>query len=103
MQQFTAYLMTVPNLLIVAGVWTLIQSVVKAAPGLLTHPVAARILPLVPILLCSAAVWIPGAVEGDPTIGSRIFLGIVLGALCGHAHKIFKQTALGQDTRINGR
>lgn len=100
---FASYLLTVPNLLIVAAVWSLIQVTSRILPSVIDHPITARLMPLVPIAMCSAAVWLPGSVEGDPSIATRIYLGIVLGAMVGHAHKILRQTALGHDDRIVDR
>lgn len=97
------YLMRVEHLLIVAGVWILQSVAVKVFPRIKAHRFYARLAPVAPIALCSIAVWIPGVVELDLGVGSRIFLGIVLGALVANAHKIFGQTVLGRDDRINGK
>lgn len=100
---FTDYLLQISNLLIVAAVSTLLETVHRIFPKVKTHSIWARIAPAAPILLCSAAVWIPGAADPGLTSGARIMLGIVLGAMTANAHKILKQTALGQDRRINGK
>lgn len=98
------YLMRVENLIVVAAVWTLISVLARIFPRLKSHPVWARAAPAAPMVLCSIAVWIPGTVNGDIGIGSRIFLGIILGALVANGHKIFGQTVLGNDARIkNGK
>ncbi len=99
MDQFGAQLLTFPNLLIVAAVWVLLSTVRRVFPVLGESPVWARLSPVMPIALCSAAVWIPGAVSVE-SIGSRIMLGIVLGALAANGHKILRQTGLGRDKRI---
>jgi hypothetical protein len=110
--QFVDYLFTVPNMSIVTSVWVFLGLLHAAFPSLKMHPIYARFLPFLPILLASAAVWIPGAVvlpgatpeamPDDPTIATRIFLGICLGALAGQGNKIFKQTVMGRDERIEG-
>lgn len=97
------YLMRVEHLLIVAVVWILQSTVVRVAPRFKKTRFYARTAPVAPLLLCSIAVWIPGVVADDLGIGSRIFLGIVLGALTANGHKIFGQTVLGNDERINGK
>ncbi len=100
--QLIDYLMRVDNLLVVAAVWVLISVVNRVFPKLKAHRVYARIAPALPILLCSAAVWIPGTADPELGVGSRIFLGIVLGALVANAHKLLGQTVLGRDDRIKG-
>lgn len=101
---FTDYLFQIENLLIVAAVWTLLTTTHRMFPKIKAHSVWARLAPAAPILLCSAAVWIPGAADSAMSVGSRIMLGITLGAMTANAHKILKQTALGQDARIkNGK
>jgi hypothetical protein len=94
------YLMRVEHLLVVAAVWFLQSVFCRVFPRAKAHKLYARIAPVVPLLLCSGAVWIPGVVSDDIGIGSRIFLGVVLGALTANAHKIFGQTVLGRDDRI---
>lgn len=101
--QFIDYLMTVPNLLIVSSVWILQGSVAKAFPSVRDHHLYARIAPVLPIVMASIFVWVPGAVVADVSIASRVFLGITLGFLSAHGHKLFRQTALGQDQRIQLR
>ena len=98
--QFIDYLFTVPNLLIVSSVWILLGRVRKSLPKVKATAFYARLEPLLPIILASAAVWVPGAVEDTMTIASRIFLGVVLGFLAAHGNKVFRQTALGRDRRI---
>ncbi len=97
---FADYLLQVENLLIVAACWTLMETIHKIFPRVKSHSIWARFAPAAPILLCSAAVWIPGAVASEVSVGTRILLGIVLGAMTANAHKILKQTALGHDDRI---
>jgi hypothetical protein len=103
MKEFLSYLVQTENLLIVAAVWVLISAACRAFPRLKAHRLWARIAPVLPILLCSAAVWIPGCADPELGIGSRILLGIVLGAMVANAHKIFGQTVLGKDERIKPR
>ncbi len=100
---FTDYLFQVPNLLIVGATYVLIGIKQRIFPNLQRHHVWARIAPLAPIILCSGFVWIPGAGPEGVSVGSRIMLGIVLGAMAAHGHKIFRQSALGQDDRIKNR
>lgn len=100
---FTDYLLTVANLAIVGASWTILKTVHMVFPRVKAHSLWARFAPVAPILLCSAAVWIPGA-TGPMTLGARIMLGVILGAMTANAHKILKQTALGHDERIqNGK
>lgn len=96
------YLMRLDNLLIVAAVWVLISVVNRCFPRMRQTKAYARLAPALPVLLCSAAVWVPGAADPNLGIGSRIFLGIVLGAVVANAHKLLGQTVLGRDARISG-
>ena len=100
MNQFIDYLLRTEHLLAVAGVWILLSLFAKLLPRIALTRIYARIVPLLPIVLCSGAVWLPGIAQSGLGVGARIFLGIVLGALVGHAHKIFGQTVLGKDARL---
>lgn len=97
---FAAYLMQVENLLIVAAVWTVIKLAQRFLPDVFKQRLVVRFLPLLPIGLTSLAVWLPGVGPVDLTAGNRVLLGIVLGAMVAHAHKVFAQTALGYDRRL---
>ena len=99
MVDFVAYLMTAENWLIMAAVSVSIHTVQLFMPGLERNPTWGRLLPVLPVLLCSAAVWMPGLVDGSA--GQRIALGIVLGVFDGQAYKLLRQTILGHDRRIN--
>lgn len=101
--EFIAYLLQVPNLLIVLGSSVILGVIHRVFPTFGGHHWWARFAPLAPILLCSALVWVPGAGPDGITVGSRILLGIVLGAMSANAHKIFKQSLFGHDDRIKHR
>lgn len=94
------FLLQPQNLLIVGAVWTALQTLRKVLPKLTSHHIYARLAPVLPLVLASAAVWLPGAVADGTTVGSKVLLGLVLGAMVGHTHKLLKQTGLGQDRRI---
>jgi hypothetical protein len=95
---WAAYLLQTEHMLIACAVWVLIALTRSLWPGLDNNRLWVRLLPALPVAACSVAVWIPGLVEG-PT-AERVLLGIVLGALCGHAHKLTKRTVFGNDKRI---
>ena len=90
------------NLAVVVGVWVLITTLHKAVPELKGKGWWARLQPVLPLVLCTAALWIPGAAQADQSAADRILLGLLLGFAVGHAHKIVKQTGMGADARING-
>jgi len=100
---FVDYLLQPPNLLIVLGSSVLLGVFHRVFPDIREHHFWARVAPLAPIILCSGMVWIPGVGIQGLTHGSRVLLGIVLGALAANAHKIFRQGLLGHDTRIKDR
>ena len=89
------------NALLMVAVWTLIQLVRRLFPGALTGSGAlARFMPLAPILLCCAAVWIPGPwLSPDETWGQRLVLGVVLGALTSNIHNLLSK--LGLESLLN--
>ena len=99
--QFIDYLWTMPNLMIVSSVWILLNRFRKAFPEVSKHSFYARLQPLLPILLASGAVWIPGAIDAPMAVASRVFLGITLGFGAAYANKLLRQTVLGKDSRIS--
>jgi hypothetical protein len=100
MNEFTEILWRLESLLTMAAVWVLMSAAKKTIPKVMQNPLVIRLLPLVPIALCSGAVWIPGLAPAGIEAGPRIMLGVVLGAGAGQAHKILKQTGLGRDPAI---
>ena len=101
MTDFASYLMQVNHMLIVVSVWVLMSLVRRIVPAVGDHHIYATLSPVLPIVLCSVAVWIPGLVDGS--IATKIMLGIVLGAMAANGHKIVRQTLLGDDQRIRNR
>jgi hypothetical protein len=101
--QLIDHLMRVENLSIAVAVWVLLSVTLRVFPKIKRHRLWARLAPAAPILLCSAAVWVPGVVDDSLSIGSRIVLGVLLGAISANAHKILGQTVLGKDERIKKR
>lgn len=99
--EFAEYLLRIENMLIVACVWVLMTTIRRSFPRLGESQIWARLSPIIPIILCSGLVWVPGAVEGS--VSTRIMVGVVLGAMAANGHKILKQTALGDDHRVRGR
>jgi len=100
MTEFTDLLWRLESVLIMAAVWVLMSAAKKVFPDKMQLAIVARVLPLIPIALCSGAVWIPGLAPDGIQVGPRIMLGVVLGAGAGQAHKILKQTGLGRDSAI---
>lgn len=84
-------------LLLVVG--TLLQIFVKLFPRFWSTDFGSRLLPLAPLLLCAAAVWVPGLAPADLSSLDRIVLGIMLGGTAGQTHKVITQTGLGRDSR----
>ena len=98
MAGWVEYLLRTEHMLIMCAVWIALGAVQTIWPRLARDQRWVRALPLLPIVGCSALVWAPGLVDGEPV--EKVLLGVVLGALCGHAWKIAKQTMLGNDKRI---
>jgi hypothetical protein len=99
MEQFVTYLLRAENVLIMLAVSVSISVVHRLfAQHLERNPVWIRLLPVLPIMMCSVAVWLPDLVIGGAY--EKILLGVVLGAFSGHAHKLIRQTVFGNDKRI---
>lgn len=99
MGNFAAYLLRTEHLLLMLAVSVTVSMAPRLVPALADNPYWVRLLPVLPIAACSAAVWLPGLVSG--TVAERVLLGVVLGALCGHAYKMVTQTIFGNDRRIS--
>lgn len=89
-------LLTYWNVLLVVAVWTVVQTIRGMFPGWLSKGgKLASVVPALPIVICSAAVWIPGPwLTSDASWGERVVLGVVLGALTANGHSIVKKTGL---------
>lgn len=98
-------LLTHWNVLLVVAVWALIQSVRRTAPAhwFAKRAPLGRLLPLLPLLLCGAAVWIPGPwFKGDESVGEKVVLGIVLGALTANFAGIASRFGIAKVLRLDG-
>jgi hypothetical protein len=99
MEVFFSQLTRYQNMLLVVSVWVALATFKAMFKRAAKSRLYARIAPLLPVLLCSAGVWIPGVAD-DHTIGTRIMLGVILGAITANSHKILKQSIIGKDERI---
>jgi hypothetical protein len=99
----TSKFLTHWNLLLVVAVWVLIQTAKRILPDELFDEgkPLARILPIVPILACNLAVWIPGPWV-DPSEGAaqRVILGTILGAICSNGHSVLSRLGLHSLLRL---
>ena len=100
MSDFATYILQVENVLIMLASSAVIFTARQALPSLRHNAAWARLLPVLPVALCSLAVWMPGLVGGRAS--QKLLLGIVLGALSGHAYKLVTQTVFGNDRSIRG-
>lgn len=82
------------HIIAMVATWALIEVIKRLVPTMATSGWFKRLLPLMPLIFCSAAVWLPGVSMPMPW-GSRVLLGIVLGSISGHVHKMARQTLLG--------
>lgn len=98
MSGWASYLLRVEHMLIMCAVWAILGLTRSLWPGLDKNRLWIRILPALPVVGCSIAVWVPGMVDGSTA--ERVLLGVVLGAMCGHAYKLTKQSIFGNDKRI---
>ena len=95
--------LTPHNLGIMIAAWFLIAMSRKIFPVFYAKSVVIRLLPLFPMLLCMALIWLPGLAPKGATWGWKLVLGILLGWGVGHLHKVLKQTVLGKDVYIEGK
>ncbi len=90
------------NLYLVVATYVLLNTFFRILPPALeTNVVLVRLIPVFPILLCSAGVWFPGQQPAGMTAGDKVMIGLILGYVCGHMHKFWMQTVMGQDSRLN--
>ena len=99
LSEFVNTILTIQNLFIMVASSALLQTVNKVFPKQCRQQWYVRIQPLLPMLLCSVFVWLPGA-RPDEAIGPRIFVGLILGMTSSTVYKIFKQSIMKKDTRI---
>lgn len=72
-----------------------------APPGLDENSLYVRLLPVYPVPLCMGIVWIPGlSATAALTTGDKIALGAALGIGLAWSFKVWRQTVLGKDERI---
>lgn len=98
--QLLALLSHPGNLVIMAGAWALLSTARQMFPRVAAHSISVRLMPVLPILVCSAEVWLPGLSLGVVGAGDRVLLGIVLGFATGHGFKVAAQSLLGKDARL---
>ena len=100
----TDMLLTETNALVMAGVFCLLMMVHKIFPEITTRPIYKRLLPVLPELLCTGLLFMPGIhAEGQPWTVT-VLTGLILGVASSKFHKVFKQTLLGDDKDIkNGK
>jgi len=89
-------LLTYWNVLLIVAVWSLVQTVRGISPQLFgKEGKLHRVVPAMPMVACSAAVWIPGPwLEASASWGEKVVLGVVLGAITANGHSIVKRTGL---------
>jgi hypothetical protein len=91
------------NLYLMAAVYAFLEVVQRILPPKVTkNKIYVRLLPLYPIILCSAGVWTPGQQPADMSAVSKVLVGIILGYACAHSYKFWKQTIRGRDERLPG-
>ena len=87
------------NAAISTAAWFIIGGLTKAFAGSRAEKVWARLLPLLPLLVCAGLYFLAAPV--GLTFSEKLMMGLMLGALTGHGDKALKQTVRGQDDRIN--
>lgn len=99
--KFTNILVRYESLMITGATWVVIQTFWKAVPNIANHPILARLKPLMSVILCTGAAFLPSfRLEGQQWDETLLY-GIVLGSGTSYAHKILAQVGFGKDHRIN--
>jgi len=87
-------LLTYQNVLVMIGTWVLVVTARKTAPKFFTDGFGKRLLPLMPLVFAQALVWATIRFQPDATVGERIILGIILGAIAANGHSVLKRFGL---------
>jgi hypothetical protein len=95
-QQLMDLVLKLENLMVVVAVWVVVNRFSKAFPKILRMAVVRKVWPLVPLVLCISAMWLPGIAQSSLAIGDKILLGLVLGGAEEIAHKVLKKWLGGQ-------
>jgi hypothetical protein len=87
-------LLSYQNVLVIVAAWTIITTLRKMAPSFFTAGIGQRLLPLLPLVVCQALVWATMVWQPTSTVGEKILLGFVLGALTSNAHSVLRRFGL---------
>jgi hypothetical protein len=79
--------------LMAAGAWFVLWVLRKIWKGMDNIEWVKKFKPVYPALLCQGFVWIPGAMptEPEPTIGTRILMGLWCGFLASIGYQLLKR------------
>lgn len=100
MEQLTQIFLEPSNFAIIVATWVLIDTYRRMFPMAARSSISARLEPLLPLLIASGFLWIPGVAQEALGVGDKLVLGIVLGWGTGWAHKFLGQSIRGRDQRI---
>ena len=87
-------LLTYQNVLVIIGAWFVITTLRKMFDKFFTANPGKRLLPIMPILVCQAFVWLTVKWQPTSTWQEKILLGVVLGACTANAHTILRKFGL---------
>jgi len=103
------HLLSYQNVLIVIAVWFVIQSLKRMFKDFFTTRLGQRLIVLLPMVLCQAAVWATVPWQPQSTLGEKVVLGLVLAFLTAHAHDVLKRfglhayvPVLGAEAKLKG-
>ncbi len=99
--KFTSILVRYESLMITGATWVLIQTFWKTVPNIANHPILARLKPMMSVILCTGAAFLPSFRLEGQRWDEMLLYGIVLGSSTSYAHKILSQVGFGKDRRIN--
>lgn len=84
-------LLTYQNVLVIVATYSLVVMSRKVAPRFFVEGLGNRLLPVMPVIYSQGLVWATMSFQPTATIGERILLGIVLGAIASNGHSVLKR------------
>ncbi len=92
------------SICLMGGSYVVLETILRLLPkGAKDHPVMVRLTPVLPIILCSVGVWIPGMFPDAIPLGERLMTGLILGYALAHNYKIVMQSVFSKDERLKGK
>lgn len=97
----TELLLRRESLILMVACWIFLDLVYRILPKAVRDaPITVRLAPVYPLIVCEAGIWCPGFFADIFGI-EKALTGLILGWASAHVYKIFMQSVLGRDRRVN--